>query len=299
MSGNIYVFTDCDLDGVGSYLVSKWLISDDMPYTVTTQRNFRDDFTRFLKHEKISDYETVYIFDINVAQHSDLLDHDNIVIIDHHNGKDGYVDYKKATLVLDQNYSSTTKLVLKTLLNKDKSLSSKLTASKAKLITLVDDYDSYTLKHSESVGLNTVLWSYTGDRISKFINEFSEGFKSFNDYQLNMIAIAKKKVDEVVNTADVYTVTLPVEGKQRKIICVQCDHNINEVISCLILQFNADIGLVLNLKSKNVSFRKSSKCNVNLSKLASVLCDGGGHNDSAGGPVNDKFLKLSKMFQKI
>jgi len=298
MSGKNYVFTDCDLDGVGSYLVSKWLISD-LPYKVSSQSNFRKDFLTWVGNNKLSDYDTIYIFDINVSNHSDILDYDNVVIIDHHNGKEGYVNFVKAKLILDQDYSSTTKLVLKTFLQQDKSLISKLSPSKAKLITLIDDYDSYTLKHPESVGLNIVLWSYTGDRIDKFITEFGNGFVPFNNFQLNMISIAEKKINEAVNTSDIFSVTLPVEGKQRKIICVQCNHNINEVISSLILQFNADIGLVVNLKSKRVSLRKSRKCNVNLSKLAEKICDGGGHYDSAGGVINDKFLMLSKMFKKI
>lgn len=297
MSGKSYVFTDCDLDGVGSYLVYKWLIND-ASYTVSSHKNFREDFLKWMGNNRISDYEKVYIFDINVAEHSDLLDHDNIVVIDHHNGKDGYVSYKKATLVLDQTYTSTTKLVLKTLLTQDNSLKAKLTPSKAKLITLIDDYDSYTLNYPESIGLNTVLWSYTGDRIGKFITEFDNGFIPFSNYQLNMISIAKKKVDEAVNTSDVFTVTLPVDGAKRKVVCIQCDHNINEVASSLIELHKADICLVVNLKSKGVSLRKSTKCDVNLSKLAEKLCDGGGHFDSAGGVINEKFLKFSKLFTK-
>ena len=249
--------------------------------------------------DRISDYEKVYIFDINVAEHSDLLDHDNIVIIDHHNGKDGYVGYKKASLVLDQSFTSTTKLVLKTLLTQDNSLKAKLTPSKAKLITLIDDYDSYTLNYSESIGLNTVLWSYTGDRIGKFITEFDNGFVPFNNFQLNMISIAKKKIDEAVNTSDIFSLKLPVDGKNRKVVCIQCDHNINEVASSLIDIHNADICLVVNLKSKGVSLRKSSGCDVNLNKLAEKLCDGGGHFDSAGGVINEKFLKFSKLFTKL
>ena len=298
MSGKNYVFTDCDLDGVGSYLVSKWLIND-LPYKVSSHNNFRNDFLTWVGNNKLSDYDTIYIFDINVSNHSDILDHDNVVIIDHHNGKDGYVNFVKAKLILDQDYSSTTKLVLKTFLQQDKSLTSKLTPSKAKLITLIDDYDSYVLKHPESIGLNTVLWSYTGDRIDKFITEFDNGFTTFSNYQLNMISIAKKKINEAVNTSDVFTVTLPVDGKNRKIISIQCDHNINEVASSLISLYNADICLVVNLKSKGVSLRKSTKCHVNLSKLAEKICDGGGHYDSAGGTITDKFLMLSKMFKKI
>ena len=82
MSGRVYVFTDCDLDGIGSYLVSKWLISDDMPYTVTTCKNFRQDYLRWANHNKLSDYDKVFIFDINVSEHVDLLDRSNILVIE-------------------------------------------------------------------------------------------------------------------------------------------------------------------------------------------------------------------------
>jgi len=94
-------------------------------------------------------------------------------------------------------------------------------------------------------------------------------------------------------------VNFPIDGKERKVVCIQCDHNTNEVAYEVLKKHNADICLVVNLKSKSVSFRKSKSCNVNLSKLANKLCDGGGHSDSAGGAVNEKFLKLSKMFTKI
>jgi len=298
MSGRCYVFTDADLDGVGSFMVSRWL-KGITSFTTTTHKHFREDFVRWLSSNKLSDYEKVYIFDINVAEHFDLLDHPNVNVIDHHNGKDGYVNFSKATLVLDQDFSSTTKLVLKTFLREDPSLSSKLTHQIAKFVNLVDDYDSYKLALPDSIGLNNVLWSYTGNRVTKFLEEFSLGFNGFSTFHKNMIAIAEKKVQDTVNTVDTFMVNFPIDGKERKVVCIQCDHNINEVAFEVLKKHNADICLVVNLKSKSVSFRKSKSCNVNLSKLANKLCDGGGHSDSAGGAVNEKFLKLSKMFTKI
>ena len=298
MSGRCYVFTDADLDGVGSFMVSRWL-KGITSFTTTTHKHFREDFVRWLSSNKLSDYEKVYIFDINVAEHFDLLDHPNVNVIDHNNGKDGYVNFNKATLVLDQDFSSTTKLVLKTFLREDSSLSSKLTHQIAKFVNLVDDYDSYKLALPDSIGLNNVLWSYTGNRVTKFLEEFSLGFNGFSTFHKNMIAIAEKKVQDTVNTVDTFMVNFPIDGKERKVVCIQSDHNINEVAYEVLKKHNADICLVVNLKSKSVSFRKSKSCNVNLSKLANKLCDGGGHSDSAGGAVNEKFLKLSKMFTKI
>ena len=299
MSGRVYVFTDCDLDGIGSYLVSKWLISDDMPYTVTTCKNFRQDYLRWANHNKLSDYDKVFIFDINVSEHVDLLDRSNILVIDHHNGKDGYSEFGKAKLILEPEYSSTCLLVLKTLLALNPKLKSKLTPERAKMIKLVDDYDSYTLQYPESTGLNTILWSYTGNRVQKFIEEFGDGIKPFTSFQKNMISIAEKKVKDAIETYDLFKIELPIEGKKRKIVSIQCDHNINEVADGLLKKYNFDICFVVNLKSKSVSLRKSKGCDVNLNKLATTLCDGGGHPDSAGGKITDTFLKCAKMFTKL
>ena len=53
---------------------------------------------------------------------------------------------------------------------------------------------------------------------------------------------------------------------------------------------------MVNLKIGTVSFRKLKTCSVHLGKLASALCDGGGHEYAAGGKVCDKFLDFCKFF---
>ena len=101
MNGKDYVFTDSDLDGVGSFLVLKWILDTEISYKTTTHKNFRGDFVKFLSKNKISEFDTIYICDLNVSDHSDLLNYKNIVVIDHHNGKDNYDEFTKPTLVLD------------------------------------------------------------------------------------------------------------------------------------------------------------------------------------------------------
>ncbi len=43
MNGKDYVFTDSDLDGVGSLLVLRWLLGKEVPFKTTTHKNFRED----------------------------------------------------------------------------------------------------------------------------------------------------------------------------------------------------------------------------------------------------------------
>ena len=296
MNSKNYVFTDSDLDGVGSLMVLEWLLGET-PYKTTTHKNFREDFLNFLTNNKISEYDNIYICDLNVSGHSDILNYNNITVIDHHNGKDNYVNFGKPQLILDSNYPSTTKLVLKHLLCKDKSISSKLNKQKAKLIEIVNDYDSYKLALKESIGLNQVLWSYTGNRVQKFVEEFKEGFKEFTLFQKNMITLANRKIKSFLQECDVFTLTTNIDGNQKKIISCMCDHNINEVASGLLKIHKADIVFIINCKSKSVSFRKKPGEKTNLNKLASKLCNGGGHTDSAGGKINETLLKFTKLFK--
>ena len=47
MNSKNYVFTDSDLDGVGSLMVLGWLLGES-PYKTTTHKKFREDFLNFL-----------------------------------------------------------------------------------------------------------------------------------------------------------------------------------------------------------------------------------------------------------
>jgi nanoRNase/pAp phosphatase (c-di-AMP/oligoRNAs hydrolase) len=300
MNSKKYVFTDSDLDGVGSFLVLKWLIGD-LPYKTTTHKNFREDFVNFLTNNKISDYDIIYICDLNVSEHSDLLNHKNIVVIDHHNGKDNYDDFTKTSLILDSEYPSTTKLVLKYLLDTfpNKKIQNNLTKAKAKLIELINDYDSYKLQYKESIGVNYVLWSYTGNRIQKFIDEFQNGFTEFTLFQKNMITLANKKIKSQFESGECFFYETNINNKPKKLISSVCSHNINEVAAGLLKIHKADIVFIVNPKSKSVSVRKRKGDEVNLNKLAGKLLNGGGHIDSAGGKIGETFLKFTKLFKLV
>lgn len=299
MNGKNYIFTDSDLDGVGSLLVVKWLVDNDISYKTTTYRNFREDFLSFLTNNKLSDYDNVFICDLNVSEHCDILNYKNITVIDHHNGKDNYDGFNKTELILDSNYSSTTKLTLKYIINNYPKSVTKLTKKKAKLIELIDDYDCYRLAHKESIGLNQVLWSYTGNRVEKFIEDFKEGFEGFNLYQKNMITLANKKIINALKTDDGFIYETNIDGKPKRLVSLVCNHNINEIACGLLKKYKCDIAFIVNPKSKSVSVRKRKGDSTNLCKLASKLCEGGGHTDSAGGKLNETFLKFSKLFKPV
>ncbi len=297
MNKKEFIFTDCDLDGVGSYLVCKWCKKTPIPYKVTTCNNFREDFLTWLNNNKLTDYENVYILDIDVSEHADILDFPNITVIDHHSSIKSYSTYKKTKLIIDDKCSSATKLTLKALVPNKTEILKIFTPDQLKLINYIDDYDSYTLKYTESVQLNTILWSYTGNRVEKFVEEFENGFVSFNVYQKNMINIAERKIDHIIETADVFGNYVTI-GTKQKLLSVVADTHINEVASKILHKYGGDVVFVVNLKSKSISLRKKKGNDVDLSVLAKKLCNGGGHKDSAGGIITEEFLKLTKLLTK-
>jgi len=62
---------------------------------------------------------------------------------------------------------------------------------------------------------------------------------------------------------------------------------------------NADVILLINLKSKTVCYRKSKTCDLDVGKLAEKLADGGGHEAAAGSLLNDTIINITKLLQPI
>jgi oligoribonuclease NrnB/cAMP/cGMP phosphodiesterase (DHH superfamily) len=294
MSNRELIWIDSDLDGVCSYLTFKWLVKK-LPYKCTTIKKFRADFQKWLLTNKIEDYDQIYILDIDVSNSTDLVDKPNITIIDHHQT---HVDiahvYEHANTILET-FPSCTKLVLKTYKNNI----GKLSAEQLKLISYADDYDCYALKYKESIDLNTIFWNYTSNRFDKFINEFDEGFVKFNDFHKNIINIHKKKLQEVLDTAEVYAGSIKIGDKTYKIVSAHCNYALNEIADALITKYNADISIIVNMPGNYVSYRKAKGCEIQLHKFAEKISDGGGHATAAGGKITDTFMTFCKALKKL
>ena len=293
---NIYVFTDCDLDGAGSYLMFKWFIRDYIPYKITRVNDFKTVFAPWYEINK-DKYDNIYILDLDVSQEClDLVDKKNITIIDHHKTHvENKAKYKNATTMI-QEYPSCTKLLYSIF---SKHYKKKLTDEQKLMVLYIDDYDSYELKFPNSYNMNLVYWNYQGDRLGRFIEDFGKGFNGFTDLQKNVINFNKSKFKAIKNKLDVHSASKISIGKIKcKLVSVFADSYINEIADHIIKNYKADIGLVINLKTKKVSLRKSSTCKVDLGALAGKLFDsGGGHEYAAGGLINDKFLQFSKLFK--
>ena len=291
------VFTDCDLDGCGSYTVFKWLMGNkNIPCEITTINNFRKTFTTWLQHNKLSNYDQVFIFDLDVSACADLVDDKKITIIDHHDTHIKNSNYTKATTIL-KTYTSCCKLIYNELVKNNPHV--KLTPQQKLLILMVDDYDCYELKVPHSYDLNIVLWSYKGRRLEKFLEDFGNGFFGFSDLHKNMIGFNHKKISRLKKECEVHHANIPIGGTTYKFVSTFADSCINEMADHILDKYDGDIGLVVNVKTKKVSFRKNKRAKLDLGKLANKLTDGGGHEYAAGGTLNENFLEFTKIFQPI
>ena len=218
------------------------------------------------------------------------VDNKNFVIVDHHKTHVQKKDlYKHATVVLEET-TSCAKLLYKT-------LSAKLTLTDKQkyLISLADDYDSYKLQSPDSYKLNVVLWNYSGDRVSKFYNDFKEGFNGFTEQHRNVIYLNNKSLEATINDIKPFKAFLSIKGTPYKIISCFAEKHINELAEHIIHEYKSDIGIIVNLKTQQFSLRKSKTCDLDLSQFINKIGNGGGHEYAAGGKIDDKFLTFSKL----
>jgi len=290
-----HVWTHYDLDGVVSYLTVKWFYpNENIDYSVTQVNRFRDDWTKWLVKNNIKDYDKIFILDLDVSEYADLIDHKNVIIIDHH--KTHTNTYKNAKVMVKE-YTSAAKLTYKLLskLHPDVNISD----AKKKLVLLADDYDSYNLQLPDSKKLNTVFWE-SNKSFETFINNFMKGFYGFNLQQQNMIKLNEQKIQSVKDNVSIYAADVPIKGSKRRVVAAFADSFQNDIADYLKDEYNAEVAIVVNPKLKHVSFRrKRTDSDLDISKLAKALTDGGGHEYAAGGNITDKFLEFTKLLKQI
>lgn len=289
------VWTDADLDGACSYLALTWLLGRPIPHNITTTKNFGDNFSAWAKKVNINDY-IIYILDLDVANFIDLIDLPNVVIIDHHethfNAKD---KYKNATVHIDLRTSCAKQVMC---VFKDRV--HQLTKPQVTLLVYADDYDSYQLKHQNSYNLNVVYWSYTGDRLGKFVKSFENGFHGFDQYQKNFIILHKKRISKLKEELRFFKGKVEANGKEYDVIATFADFGINEIADYILEKSKAHIAIIVNEKTGTVSFRKNDESDFNVARLAEDLCEGGGgHEYAAGGKMSPKFIEFCKTLHEV
>jgi len=289
------IFTDFDLDGVGSYLAFKWLtgITDEdvIPLKVS---NLREKILSWLNHNTFESFDKVYFFDLDTTAIGDLIDKPNVRIFDHHETHTYEYKQAKAEILVT---TSCTKLIYNRLKDKGNNLNNK----QLELLALVDDYDSYTLKFEDSYKLNILFWYYNSNRLPYFAERFKDGFDGFTNPEKNLIKSYIRKFEKYYNDLRLYYAEIPIKDKTYKFISAFVDKHVNDVAHS-ILQKNkdkCDVVMMINSNNKRVYLRRQKESDLNLGKFAEKVCDGGGHKYAAGGTLTETVKTLSKDFQPL
>jgi oligoribonuclease NrnB/cAMP/cGMP phosphodiesterase (DHH superfamily) len=290
---DIHVFTDADLDGAISYLILNWFIGKELPVTVTTEKDISKEIDLFFKSKNVNEFRRVYILDIDICSIAEKVDLNNFSIVDHHMGsiECAHKFVNARTKISDE--GSTCKLLYKVLKEHYKK---DLNQEQKALVAVGHDYDSYNLKNKElAIGLNTLFWNYQGNRLQKFIKRFGDGFTGFTKEEERIISYYRKKIDNYIKETPVYASQITIGSNKVKVCSIVADFCINEIAQQIIEQTNSEVGIVVNLRSESVSFRRSKTSNINVARLAEKIANGGGHPAAAGGKITPTFVEFTKL----
>jgi oligoribonuclease NrnB/cAMP/cGMP phosphodiesterase (DHH superfamily) len=292
----IHVFLHADLDGSACYLLLHWYLWNTPAYTVTNHLNMKNDISRWLLKNKLEDYDEIYFVALDTCPIMHLIDEKNVQIFDHHQEAKRCRDlYKNAKVhVLEQ--GSTVLGLYRHL--KEKYSDRKISTEQRKFVALVDDYVSYRLlERVQSIGMNMLYWNFQGDKTLKLKERFNNGFSDFSEQEIKIIDFYKSKIKKIIDAADFYVGDVKIQGVFRKIIATFADTCINEVAAEL-TEMGYEIAIIVNNDTQKVSFRKNHYSNVDLSKIAQSLTDGGGYKNTAGGIITEKFMSFTKLLEK-
>jgi oligoribonuclease NrnB/cAMP/cGMP phosphodiesterase (DHH superfamily) len=300
----IYVFTDFDIDGVAALLALHWALGAEpgqIAFKTTTVTNFRKEYLNWLNENNPNDFDKIYILDLDVAKNADLVDRKNIVIIDHHlTHVNALGVYKNAEVHVSETSSCAKKAY-----NHFKTLGklTKLTQQQKYFIALADDYDCYQFKLPETYELNCLYTNTqktsTKQRAEIFLEKYYNGFYPFTTQEKAIIKEYVDRKNKAIDSLEIYQGTVSIGGAKRTIYGTHGTKFVNEICDYMINTHPADIVFFVNSNNSHVSFRKNKSCDVDLSKLAAKICEGGGHEYAAGGKVTETFLNFTKLLTPL
>ena len=224
------------------------------------------------------------------------MDRSNVYIVDHHKTHVENRDKYKLAKTTIEEYSSCAKLLYKIYKQK---LDKVLSPAQKKLLLLVDDYDSWSHRYPQSKQLNYIFWNYQGDRLSKFLKDFSSGFTGFTNTHNKIINFYELKLKKIISNLSYHQADISIQKQQCNCVCTFADKMISDIGNHLVEDIGADIAFVVNPESNRVSIRKNNNTAVDVGKLAKMLIDGGGHDAASGGVCTEKFLEFSKLFSPV
>jgi hypothetical protein len=296
MTNKLYkVFTHGDLDGAVSLLCLLWSKPEaTIEYEELYNNTIEERLISY--NQKTINKPTTIVMDFSLRESFLNFDSNEYVFIDHHKTSEKFVEKFKNAKIIYKNNNSNTGLIYSTF---NKSLSS-ISKEQKYLIALADDFDSYTLRLPHSYDLNILFWTEYRGQFSKFVKDYSNGFKPFTEKQIKLINFEKNSACEQSHKLQKYEGSVTIKGEKYKTLAVIGEKYNNLVIDCLIRENDPDLFFYINTKSEKVNLRKkSSITSFDLGTFAEKICEGGGNTNSAGGKLTPLFMELTKNLKPV
>ena len=288
----IQILTHLDLDGVCSYLVLCWLYGKKLDVIGTTPMKLEQDFDKLVASGKT--WDKLYFLDLDVSKIGEKIDQKSTVVLDHH--KTNIYPFKNA-IVRIYNETSCAKLIYDTFF---KDTGKKISNAQKTLIALADDWDSNTKATPLSESLNIVYHSMS-NKFNSFVEDYYDGFKSFDKFKENTILLYKKHRKEYIDTLNPFFGEVEFDGqKDVKVGAVFCNKFVQECCDWLFKKHNVDVAIAVLVEQKRIAVRRSSSnSTVDVSKFVQRIASGGGHEAAAGGNLTEEFIEFTKMLKPL
>jgi hypothetical protein len=285
VASKVFAWLNSDLDGVGSAVLLGNLFTN-FEYRHCFFGNFTEQYITWAK-ENADDYDRIFIVGMVLDQEFlKKIDNTNIVVVSDREEKFRVID---STLIQEES-PSCTKLLYKKF--KDKV---EFTNELKLLFLYINDYNSYDLKHEETKYLNALYRKSGGNRFTKFVNRFWDGFDGFTNTEVKSAESFFEEIEDELSKIDLFE----GEYKDFKIISTMTKLSVNEIAGAIMGNYKCDAVIVINPDTQYVSFRRSKGSDVDINDMAHYLCDGGGGEWAAGGKITKKFLEFSQTLKEL
>lgn len=278
------ILCDFDLDGAGCCLLTKWVHPNrEFQFIGTNEKELMSYLS------EADPKAPVFVYDIAFDQsHIDIADRPNVVFVHHHEPQTNLI--AKNCKVICHQETSCVKLLQK-LYQPD------LSDAQNDLLSFIDDYDCYDLLYKKSLFYNMLFWSYSGNKIEKFVEAFENGDRPFSDLEKNMIKLYASKMLETAKNSDPHI----YRAKNFNILFFYADFAINELCAELSKKYDCDAAVAINEKTMHAWIRinREKQTNFDCGIFSKIYMNGHGFKNFGSGEITDKILELSKSFNKV
>lgn len=287
------LITHTDLDGIGCYVVGKYLLKNDIDVSFCNYNNVDKIALKTLDNQE--KYDIIFITDISVsdevAEKLDTISH-KIILLDHHHTAEHLNKYSWCKVKVEDSINGEIEKTCGTRLFYDFIMKDKPSINKSleEFVEMVRKYDTWLWEEKyndiKPKQLNDLLKVLGRNRFVKNILE-----KIYNDDELiNMmdeylLTLRQEEIDMYIKSKSKSMITL--KFLEYNIGVVMADNYISELGNRL-SEMNPNVDFIMIINQESISYR-TVKDNVDVGKIAKQF-GGGGHRKASGNPMNTEWI---------